>query len=734
MKKIISLFISLIMLVGILAGCSEPSVDSGPDINDQGGGGLVSSLPDGLSGEDVAKLLLAGQRLGGNMIDNEDGFFEGGVETYRALAAAARKNGELPVVTLGARSEGVSSMLATRLSDTAADEPNLSVDYSQFDEISRNYAEFASTSAGIASDAERAADDISFVKKHIRLLDVWVSFGSQKYFLHVEENSETVIVHSDLRLDVCHRYKNAEGEDVYELYVSNADGYTARSTYISGKRYERTVYDGSTSERYQGISASNDKGYWEVLEFIYDSGWVENQFSIDFIFMKDDICYRALYDHRAEAAAGFKITSPDKKCDIMYVFEYGNNQIAFELNLGAFTGFVGVRGDGYSSEASLVLKDGRTMNSRTPSSDDGSVWINGVYASESAFGHEGSVILNVIAGSIAECREKLILLLRDWGIECKYDMNKVYDSLDTSAADFERAHRYIKWNGVNISNEQGLLDALSREKQRFEAMRGEYDEVKDRETVDMADANAYELLINFSPVTAELEGAASLAEGIAAIGKISLTLSDTILMVEEEPYHVAFALKSNSDGTLSHIDCETVGTPYTDGRSFTVTASDVSFALPMLHAGEYTLVAYVATEEGIRSSDFCAVKLSECDTYSLKAGNIVLSYAKAQDGSLTVTYSESYDAEISILHEGETAESYSEFHETLANAVYTYGTPDDALIERIDENGTATALTGEETAISDGCYRLGYTVNNGDKTVRGFVYVNYSISIVIPET
>ena len=93
--------------------------------------------------------------------------------------------------------------------------------------------------------AENAADLIDHIKKNVRVVDKWVSFGTDRYLLHVDENAELLFEErgddTSTRLDICLRYKNERGEDVYELFTrsdSERSVFSSRVTYIPGKRYE----------------------------------------------------------------------------------------------------------------------------------------------------------------------------------------------------------------------------------------------------------------------------------------------------------------------------------------------------------------------------------------------------------------------------------------------------------------------------------------------------------------
>lgn len=700
MKKLITLTLMLGLLLGSLASCGFLSgIGSGSSI--------IDKIPDGMTGEDVAKLLLAGERLGDKIIDGDD-IFANGVETFRHLAAVAAENGGLTVVP-GKR---------PLLGDGAGEV------YTEFDAISRNYEEFAETTRSIVSEAEIAARDIEYVKKNVRLLDVWISGGwvaDTRYFLHVDENSETILTDSPYGFSVCRRYKNEAGDDVYETYSRGEGNISCRATYIKDKKYEFVMNDSKDGARYQGISASKDKGYWEIIDFISDESWIDNQFSIGFIIMKDDICYRTHYNNNEGRIAGYKLTTADRSCDIINVNEY-DRQVSFALNLGAFTGFDKVvhKGHGISD---LYLKDGRVINDSTHIDLGGeghSAWVNGVHSSTSIFGREGELMLNIFTDSVSECRETLLDLLDGWGLVCKYDMSKVYDSIDRAAVESENAIKYITWNGYRIKDNEGLLAAVAVEEQRFTSFVEEYESKKNLDEVDVSDGS-YEILIKFAEASAAVDSA-SYGSGVIAVDNLSLSISDTLLMVEGEPYHLALALRSEKDGTLVHLSASESSVAYGGESSFTVSAESITADVPALDAGAYQLVAYIATSEGIRSSAATAVPFTTVGTELLKVGNLDISGSIA-NGALLLTYEENVDVSISL--STDLAVGYDEFYDAVAAAAYKYGEPSAALIEAMGEDGSAAPLTGSETEIPSGSYRLAYSVQNGDRSVSGYVYVDY---------
>ena len=71
----------------------------------------------------------------------------------------------------------------------------------------------------------------------------------------------------------------------------------------------------------------------------------------------------------------------------------------------------------------------------------------------------------------------------------------------------------------------------------------------------------------------------------------------------------------------------------------------------------------------------------------------------------------------------------------MAEIAFEYGIPSDALIEAVNtETDEVSALTGEETEVADGVYRMEYTAVNGEIERTGYVYIELKIEPEIPET
>ena len=102
--RLSGLLLALAILLSVFAACANPSdssvdpydtedrYDGTADGEKKPSGSLITTIPEGLTGTDVAKLLLADQRLSTHLVNTEDDIFENGAETYLQLADMTRES------------------------------------------------------------------------------------------------------------------------------------------------------------------------------------------------------------------------------------------------------------------------------------------------------------------------------------------------------------------------------------------------------------------------------------------------------------------------------------------------------------------------------------------------------------------------------------------------------------------------------------------------------------------
>ncbi len=740
MKKLISLLIILTLLLTALVGCKKDGGENGGDTPNTDDGTFV--IPEGLSGNDVIKLLLASQRLNSQLLKTEGDIFENGAEVMQTLASRARAN--------------LSSATYISTTHEAARGGKVEIDgdtftWSGFVENCNSYDYFENITQNIVSSAERGAELIDNTKKYVRIVDKWVAIGEEKYYLHVDENSETIYMLRGDQLDICKRYKNESGKNVYELYTSYNSSET-RMYYIPGERYEFTDQPKNDETGSTYFVADSSKGFWETLVI----GEAPAHYNVSCFVMKNDICYDVLYDHVNGSILSLKTMSSDRKSDILFFMDNTDRDL-ISLHLGAFKGFDSVEitaapdkvASSWDSdnEASVVYNSGPEepyaattgLESATVNLTNGNkiiadaAYANGnVKVQRVLVGYGSSVYtseleLIVLGESDEEIFANLKAFLDETGLKCRRDIDTILGGIRRAYVEFDSFIEYYKWNGNSVSTEESIRAATYVEDGKLANFAAMYDAVKNAEVIDFSDKDVVELNISFSPITVESYGSANFDTTTVRVSGLQLTVTDTTLYVENQAYIVTLALlKISGEGdNIIHLTTENpTEITYTETDSFTVGTLAATAYIPTLTAGEYTLVAYVATSDKIRASQYIPVVFTEINTEQTDLGNATLIPSKNDKNELILSFIENID--INVEFSSEAALDYAQLKELIATEAYKYGVASDTPIEKYDaETDSFSALAGDEAITESGLYRLAYSVQNGDVTLNGYIYAQY---------
>ena len=235
---------------------------------------------------------------------------------------------------------------------------------------------------------------------------------------------------------------------------------------------------------------------------------------------------------------------------------------------------------------------------------------------------------------------------------------------------------------------------------------GRDDAIKDAEMIDFSNTEIMELNIHFAPITAQKATAVKNEGLLVSVTELALTVEDTTLLVENEPYMVNFALVGTGSQGLTHVTLgETQTASYDGGSTFTVTQT-TTFEIPVLVPGDYTVVAYISTADGIRMSGYTDVVFTELAPYEGKQGNLAIKVGQGSAGQLAVSYEYIREVEVAVTFESEQV-TYAAMHAALSEAAYTYGfAMEEAMVEMKGEGDTWTSLTGQDEPLVTGTNRL----------------------------
>ena len=781
MKKIICTVIALLLAMTMVAGCASngrsPSDKDGEKessaitTTQQGGGSETDpswdgKLPEGLSGKDVAKLLLANERLNAGLLKNEGDIFENGKKVfgdlkkiasdnlgtnYSDLVATPFKYNELTPV------EDLAKTTITHKYGGIIEIDGNSYRWSDFKESNNSYEYFEGITNNIIRAAEAGATLIDNIKKNVRVVDKWVRTEMGLFYLHVEENSETLYQQIYDRYEICKRYKNSDGKDVYELYLGS-ESFVERMTYIPGERYEHSTYHPDIERSGNFITASKAKGYWEV----YCVGEAPQHYNVSYFIMKDDICFDSFYEPEIGKIIALKVMSADKKTDIMSIMN--GSFIDFK-----FSGFDGVDyieviaepnevtnkdivndntykilhipdpeyGDMIiplnASSPTVYLKNGKTVK-KGDKFVGGKVEVSDIrIAHYSMSAYTAELGLSINSENTDETLEIIEQFVKELGLTCRRDLDETLNGVKIAYSELETITKYYKWNGVCVATNEGVTEAVALEYEKIKQFGDMLDDVKDAEVIDINDTEKLELNMIFPEISKDTVNGAKYEKGVITLESISLTVEDTLLFVENEPYSVAFALAlSDGTGGLIHLASDNTTTvKYADEKEFTVNAGKVKIEIPEVSPGTYTLVAYIATSDGIRSSQYVKVAFDEVASEPLAFEWIDLTAEKGSDGYIALNYIAKTDINVELISSDKL--DYSGLRQLMAETASSYGTPNDTLIEMLGSDGKYTALKGDETEIADGQYRMAYHIDNASFTLSGYVYMTYKYDSPIPD-
>ena len=767
MKKAIALCIVLIMVASIFIGCtpSTPSTENGINPENGNNGSTAGKDAFEFDTESVVRLLLAEERLNTALLKNQGDVFEEGVAVMSALAAKAiagidhinEYKTEAATVKLLSNSGELSTIknLSTSSEHVILDNEHgggkvtlVGENYlfSDFVEVSNSYDSFSSTANYIAFMAEDAAALIDNIKKNVRIVDKWVLIdGFTEYYLHVGENEEILYERTSYKYKICRRYLNEDGNNVYEFLSYDLEsGFTDKLTYIPGLHFEtaRGVFSDGNFEQSDYLICDNTKGYWETY-------WVapySTHVNVSYMVMKDDICYDSFYDPDLKKINFIKIISADKTSDIFwYQGDETTYNVEFDIHFSGFNNIKGVLVDEIVSydmggEIGEIPEPARNANKVLLLTNgkeirvgdtflDGKVEVTAIRTSMTYPNFTGDLAINIEAPTVAEKLNSFKAFLKEVGLTSRHDLDGVVSGVQRAFDELREITKYHVWNGLNQSTEENVRRAIEIENEKTIEFMKLYDTVKDAPIVDFSDKVAAELNAHFAEVSVNAYRDTVHSGLTISVASLTLSVSDTLLFIENQAYTVNFALAS--DAGLVHLEKKTgSGTAsFAKGSSFSVTVESVTLEIPALVDGEYKLIAYIATDDGVRSSAYTAFEFDTVDTGSESMiEKTKLTASKVSDGGLVLTYTTMPDVHTELCHEE--ALNHEELYALIAGIACEHGIPSSTNLEMLTDSGNEiyTAMTGDETEISDGVYRLAYNIENGEKTVNGFIYVTLTIT------
>ncbi len=709
-KKIVLSAICILLTASTLSACSLLEglwnvIETPQDIVD------TSKNLDG--GTNIAKLLLANKRLDSKQLDN-DNIFDNGVQVFKHLANEASARRSDRPVTEGKKAVG---SFTTSGNDAV---------WSDFDEYNNSYSYFENVTTIVINTAMRGADLIDEVKENVDIVDTWIKLGNEKYYLSVDKSSEVLCKVDDVELMICKRYTDTDGRTVYELYIEQ-DFARERVKYIPGERYEFTQMMPSVNQELYFV-ADHSKGYWETFTSTNNS----ESYNTGYTVMRNDVCYYVDYNILGGSMM-LNVMSADTKTDF-FSFNPGGYGLNITLKFQGFDGIVKAvapKSDAddignleKSDNVKVYLENGKVVKPGDTFAN-GTVKVDNIYLSCLADGLIGEFGITVDGETETEKWNNFALFLEETGLKCRRSWTTVYQGMYDAVEDASNLVKYYSWNGHVLSSTESISAAAKAETERIKEIRRIYESVADGEVITKTFASGSEDYANvdFAEI-GRADWADVRIEGTEVnIGSATLAVSDVRLFEVGKSYAITFAVMSRANNDMIILG-RGGSTEYGGGTPFEVGASSVSFNLPDLADGVYTLAAFISTDEDIRVSYGKAVEVDSVSQGSVQSVGVLIDMEIDNDKAVNITYSATVDHEAVLESVG--VLGYTDLLETISASVYIYGIPQNDRLERLE--GDKYVEVTSDSEITSGRYRMEYVLKTGSGTTRGYVYVEYSIA------
>lgn len=675
MKRIISILLCVVLSAGMLVACGD-----GKNTNEGKKGDL--------KGTELAKLLLANERLNSDELSDKKG-----------LLTANRIN-------------KLNNIALSTVSDTSvyADNSNM-MDY------------FNSYIEGVESVIDGAAGTIDFIKENVNYTDVWIENGGigGEVLLEVTDNEEWLYVKADVYKSVSRRYTDENGDDVYEICQTEEDGSYMYLNCIPGKLYEYSFYwiDGNDIH----VIVENSRGYWNMFTTYKVEDGRNN---VQNLVSADSFAY--VYFGEITESSGYTSNNhitfidPSLSCDLITVHEHD-----MDINLVGFKGISSFeRDDTTNFITSFTTSTGKVINEREAIAEG----LNYIFGTD-AFSETPYATLTFAdeeEGMSGAEVSSIISALSSIGVTCKYDLSAILSGIDASYLIAKNLGSYYSWNGYYVNSYANVQSAISVQKGYYADLTEAYEAVKDAKKIEITSVGINFADYDFAELT--LSGSTSVtADGsTVTISGLNASVAPADVMEDGESYELQFALAGLSDvegeyASAILIPSESNGSATYSGSDLSLTKSANITVPACTETGEYTLVVYIATSQGIRVSKMVPVAFTgEVSYTSVENGYETL--IQLNDASeMVVYYTLKSEYEVT-LPEG-TEYTYNAIYELLSAEAMKYGYPDTtAVLEVYNEDGTAVDLEDSENpSLSTGnICSLQYSIPNAEG-FYGHVYV-----------
>jgi hypothetical protein len=699
---------------------------------------LTSCNKEKLAGTELAKILLAQERLDSENVKNTGNLFSTGAKALKRIEKDAKDYNENV------------RRLANKKEKPRTEVNGNTIRWYNDEEYSNIGSYFENYSSNIESMAKQSGDLIDYVKNNIRVTDKWIKNGSSEVLLQVDFESETIFERIENQYEICRRYTNDHGLDVYDIFrYTNLHDSKMRMKYIPGQVYEFAM---SADWATYYLIANCFDGEWTIMTNTRRYGtsidtpdyFNEN---FDIISLKDDIGLRThmtvdgFNGERGEVEnfteGDIKLMSSDAKLDLFdmedsYNFTIKNtsvNGIDYFEHSGVITE------DHNNVNADILKLDGGTYTSITPPKvilKNGMILKTGDKLSNGKFEITNLNISNFAGmesvGEISfqvnaeEEPSSLFAYLYEFMDVCGLSFKREKDAILSveNLADV-RAKNFInnfRWNGYSLNNKDNIIAVFNLEDKKITDLLALYEGVKNNSSISKSSQAALDKNVVFPNTTLKSSNVV-INDRTVSVSNIEIEVESSTLFEDTEKYKLSVGLAKEVNGELvDFIPMYNCG-EFTLSQSYLNTLivnENIEFTLPDLEDGKFILSSTIVTEEGIRVSKPVALNVNVFDTFETSAYGYLNSY-KFVDNTLVIETS--LDSTIYLNINKEVGLTY------LRNEMISYaikrGDVNDNTIEQLADGNWAVLKDVDK--LPNGQYRMKYVVDGKEE----YVYANIII-------
>ena len=682
-------------------------------------------------GTDVAKILLAQERLNSDVINGTSNLFKNGEEAFNNIVKQTRRFSRRDTKRPNEAYTEVDGDTYKWYND---------IEYSNFNSFFESYA------VNIENSAKNGAELINHVKKNIRVVDVWVSFDHLEYLLKVDKVSETIYTRDNSgRIEICKRTTDENGNDVYELLTVDNET-TVRMKYIPGLLYEFAI-GLSQSQGYEHyLIADKSKGYWNILSTsgahttVHPDGLVFESVSFEALMMKEEGYYKFDYtlDNQGWSTGtidNITLISSDGKTDLVTIgsgnatlfntgikgldhieitaskeyvgdFDPNSNKVLYvyeQDNADSNGNPYKIYSTSGSKSAIAVLENGMQINENDSFVSDkvriGRIDVSYVAGCDAY----GVIPLRIDARDLKETFDILVSFLDETNLSFKRDLDTVLKSSEFALNDVKNFSEFFQFNGYNVNTLENAKLGIALELEKINNLKKLYDEVKDIKVISYHNQEEMDENIHFADLEVTNAGTIENNGFQISVKDISVKVDDTVLFVENEKYKLVFALLKDDGSILPLNTNESNEVTFVKSDSFEI-SENTSLDIPLLEKGNYVLVAYIATAlEGIRITKASSI-IGNFNEAILNQDGIKLTLSTNSDKYLIINSTYDYN----IYLESNEEFTYEELVHYMGQSAYNHGMIDETVVEVFD--GSEWHVLESTSEITTGQYRMKYIV------------------------